>query len=576
MIYQTYGIVIMGSAHDLNNHTCSKFFGWGPEFGHMMCAEEVSFQKTLTSNAAKLHFYCDHLAEGLEEDPAKSAIIREYHTNPTGVNNLRPLVPRIFANDLVEITKNPKMKMHWNTFGSDARTYHFKMVGYPLHLAGLGPRSENLIPHAKYIHQKPLLKMIAPRIRHWEILRKPDSALTQEDREFLDEGNFGTRIVKWTKKELELPVEEQGSVALISDINGNSVMTVAEYIELEDTEEEESEAEGRAGKEKGSGKARGVGEKKGKGKSREDELEDTEEEGRAGEQKKERGKLKGVGEKKGKGKLQEVELEDREEEESEAEVHAGKDKGKGKAKEVRGKKGKGKAREVLEDEEVNDVGEVAAWEDDDLGGASHHVGEESRVLPLSRKTMPATSQRVGKQRVERIGFRVHPSPQESAHSHPRPRPRPRFKTTEPTTTQSQLKSMATKSFPRTSRPDPPVKTSAASTSKLSQNPIPKTTSEQHTAPSSKKPRAPVVGSSKQASRPDLPEASRTSMKPSKSSSGGDNTSLASRKRTERPLPSETIARLRAMVAGKEEKRKTGPEEGDVQERAPKKRKTMRG
>ncbi|THU86485.1 hypothetical protein K435DRAFT_805070 [Dendrothele bispora CBS 962.96] len=507
MIYKTYGIVIMGSAHDLNNHTRSRFFGWGPEFESMM--------------------------QGLEEDPVKSAIIQEYHTNPTNVSNLRPLLPRIFTNDLVEITKNPKMKMHWNTFGSDTKTHHFKMVGYPPDLAGLGARSEGLIPHAKFIHQISLLKMIPPRIKHWEILRKAESALTEGDRQFLDADDFGTRI--------------QGSIALISDTNGDPVMTVADYIalgEIEETGEDTDEAEEASGKDerqKGKGKVKEARVDKGKGKMREVSEDDgVDNSPKEDQRRKGKSKVKEARVDKGKGKMREVFWDDGADDSPKEDQRQ---KEKGKAKETRVDKGKGKMIEMFEDNGVDTnpkevkrmkEGVVRAltgskkvmrvekkqllWDEDD-NESDFEVREEPRTLPLLRKTLPTTVQGVRKQhapiRPKQKEDDVHRS---QSQPHPPPLPRPRHSRPVDThSTQAQLHSMALKSVPRSHAV--PVETSAASTS-----------------------------------RPKTPASPKKS--------------------TKKPLPLEAIARLHALAVGKSERRKISEVdlEDDVEERAPKKQK----
>ena len=66
----------------------------------MLLSERMAFTKALKATAAKLRTCRDELEAGLQEDPAKSELLREYNTGPDKVAVLRPLLPKLFKLDM--------------------------------------------------------------------------------------------------------------------------------------------------------------------------------------------------------------------------------------------------------------------------------------------------------------------------------------------------------------------------------------------------------------------------------------------------------------------------------------------
>ncbi|KAK7444538.1 hypothetical protein VKT23_015216 [Stygiomarasmius scandens] len=253
MCYTVYGLILVGQLHDLNNHNRSKMFGWGLEYDRMLLSERTAFTKALKATAAKLRTCRDELEAGLEEDPAKSELLREYNTGPDKVAVLRPLLPKLFKLDMASATGGAVKNMKWKTFPSVAHIHQVRMIDYPKDLAVIGAKGKGLISHARDLDLPTLKDMIAPRMRCYTVQRKPQSTLTEDDRSILFGSYHGTRIVPWTEEEKALPLEQQGEVPLISDIDGYPLVTVKDVI---NATEEEEEGDSAAAKGKGKGKAR--------------------------------------------------------------------------------------------------------------------------------------------------------------------------------------------------------------------------------------------------------------------------------------------------------------------------------
>ncbi|THU82159.1 hypothetical protein K435DRAFT_808512 [Dendrothele bispora CBS 962.96] len=238
MVNSTYGLIFVGQLHDINNHNRSKYFGWGEVYERMMRTEKEAFTKNLKSTAAKLRTVHDEIEAGLTEDQAKSSIIAAYREDPTAVKVLRPLLPRILGVDIAEATNNTVDKMRWQDFGRWAISQQLRVLNWPSDLAVIGPRSKGLTYHSKAISREKLKEMIDPRIRFWEVSRKPLDTLTEADRDIVNDPfqGYGTRIVTWMIEEKEMPLAEQGKIPLMVDQSGASLMTVDDV--LNDTEDE--------------------------------------------------------------------------------------------------------------------------------------------------------------------------------------------------------------------------------------------------------------------------------------------------------------------------------------------------
>ncbi|KAK7440776.1 hypothetical protein VKT23_016852 [Stygiomarasmius scandens] len=275
MCYTVYGLILVGQLHDLNNHNRSKMFGWGLEYDRMLLSERMAFTKALKATAAKLRTCRDELEAGLQEDPAKSELLREYNTGPDKVAVLRPLLPKLFKLDMAVATGGAVKNMKWKTFPSVAHSHQVRMIDYPKNLPVIGPKSKGLISHARDLDLPSLKEIIAPRMRCYTVERKPQNTLTEDDRNVLFGSYHGTRIVPWTDEEKALPLEQQGEVPLISDIDGYPLMTVADVI---NAAEEEEEGGSSAARGKGKGKAKEVVEE-GEGEDEDDNDDDDKDEG---------------------------------------------------------------------------------------------------------------------------------------------------------------------------------------------------------------------------------------------------------------------------------------------------------
>ncbi|KAK7433796.1 hypothetical protein VKT23_020565 [Stygiomarasmius scandens] len=238
MCYTVYGLILVGQLHNLNNHNCSKMFGWGLEYD---------------PTAAKLRTCCDELEAGLQEDPAKSELLREYNTGPDKVAVLRPLLPKLFKLDMATATGGAVKNMKWKTFPAVTHIHQVRMIDYPKDLPVIGPKTKGLISHARDLDLPSLKNMIAPRMHCYAVQCKPQNTLTDDDRNVLFGSYHGTRIVPWTDEEKALPLEQQGQVPLICDIEGYPLMTVTDVINATEGEEEDGSS---AAKGKGKGKAR--------------------------------------------------------------------------------------------------------------------------------------------------------------------------------------------------------------------------------------------------------------------------------------------------------------------------------
>ncbi|KAK7442244.1 hypothetical protein VKT23_016214 [Stygiomarasmius scandens] len=82
----------------------------------MLLSERMAFTKALKATAAKLRTCRDKLEAGLQEDPAKSELLREYNTGPDKVAVLRPLLPKLFKLDMATATGGAVKNMKWKTF----------------------------------------------------------------------------------------------------------------------------------------------------------------------------------------------------------------------------------------------------------------------------------------------------------------------------------------------------------------------------------------------------------------------------------------------------------------------------
>ncbi|KAK7464953.1 hypothetical protein VKT23_006161 [Stygiomarasmius scandens] len=253
MCYTVYGLILVGQLHDLNNHNRSKMFRWGLEYDRMLLSERTAFTKALKATAAKLRTCRDELEARLEEDPAKSELLREYNTGPDKVAVLQPLLPKLFKLDMATATGGAVKNMKWKMFPLVAHIHQVRMIDYPKDLAVIGAKGKGLISHARDLDLPMLKDMIAPRMRCYMVQRKPQSTLTEDDRSILFGSYHGTCIVPWTEEEKALPLEKQGEVPLISDIDGYPLVTVKDVI---NATEEEEEGDSAAAKGKGKGKAR--------------------------------------------------------------------------------------------------------------------------------------------------------------------------------------------------------------------------------------------------------------------------------------------------------------------------------
>ncbi|KAK7441217.1 hypothetical protein VKT23_016698 [Stygiomarasmius scandens] len=258
MCYNLYGLILVGQLHDLNNHNRSRMFGWGPEYDRMMLSEKTVFIKELKTTAAKLRMCRDEIDAGLEDDPVKTELLREYEQGPDRAAVLRSLLPKLFKLDLAEATDNVVKSMKWLTFLRVACTHQLRMIDYPKAIPIIGPKSKGLISHAKDLSLPNLQEMITPRMQHFKACRKPRDTLTEDECDALVTTFRGTRIVPWLDEEKELPLEKQGGIPLMVDIDGNTLVTVAEVISSDGEAEEDEEETSTKSIGKGKGKAKAV------------------------------------------------------------------------------------------------------------------------------------------------------------------------------------------------------------------------------------------------------------------------------------------------------------------------------
>ncbi|KAK7459486.1 hypothetical protein VKT23_009469 [Stygiomarasmius scandens] len=257
MCYSVFGLIVCGQIHDLNNHNRSRLFGWGGEYDTMMSAEKTFLTKDLKSNAAKLRTYRDKIQAGLEEDPVKSQLLQEYNSGPNKVAVLRPLLPKLLKLDLAEATDNVVKNMKWKSFLSVARSHQVRLIDYPTGVPAIGPKSKGLISHAKDLSLGALQAMIDPRMRHYKALHTPPNQRNEDECDAALTTFRGTRIITWTDEEKGLPLEEQGEIALIVDVEGKSLMTVEDAINFENDEGEEGGQDGQPDAAEPKGKSKG-------------------------------------------------------------------------------------------------------------------------------------------------------------------------------------------------------------------------------------------------------------------------------------------------------------------------------
>ncbi|KAK7435303.1 hypothetical protein VKT23_019748 [Stygiomarasmius scandens] len=258
MCYNVYGLILVGQLHDLNNHNRSRMFGWGPEYDRMMLLEKVAFMKELKATAAKLRTCRDGIEAGLQEDPVKTALLREYNQGPDKAAVLRPLLPKLFKLDLMEAMDNVVKSMKWQTFLRVACTHQLRMIDYPKDVPIIGAKSKGLISHAKDYTLPALQTMIAPRMRHYVVLGKPQDRLTADERDALVTTFKGTRIITWLDEEKNLPLERQGDIPLMVDVEGNILVRVADVISSDGEAEEDERESSTVTNGKGKGKAKMV------------------------------------------------------------------------------------------------------------------------------------------------------------------------------------------------------------------------------------------------------------------------------------------------------------------------------
>ncbi|THU96542.1 hypothetical protein K435DRAFT_858403 [Dendrothele bispora CBS 962.96] len=209
LYYELYGVVLSGALYDLNNHSRSRFFGYGPVYQRVMMSEQVAFTRELKSMSSKLRVAQDQDEEDYSDNMAIREIVNDFHSNPKSIDSLRKIFVQVMNLDIKSATDGGSSKMKY-VETIDAGQF----------------------PNAREFKSGTLKELLRKRIEYWEALLKRADLRSEEEERMVLEEDMGPRIVSWSDQEKRKAWTDQDTFPLVVDDEGTVLLTVWDVVRL--------------------------------------------------------------------------------------------------------------------------------------------------------------------------------------------------------------------------------------------------------------------------------------------------------------------------------------------------------
>ncbi|KAJ3755207.1 hypothetical protein EV360DRAFT_73043 [Lentinula raphanica] len=160
---------------------------------------------------------------GVDAKLAELAVKCTKAPTQSGRDRNRKAISAIFTYDAERLVDDDPKLLAPGKFAENAYRYHVRIVNWPVDL----PFFTAGIDSVHSMRCKDLSKVALPRIA--QIMQDADWVVPKSDRTQLEEAASEKcfEMVSWDEDEIEMPLEDQATLPIVQDTNGNAVLTVS-------------------------------------------------------------------------------------------------------------------------------------------------------------------------------------------------------------------------------------------------------------------------------------------------------------------------------------------------------------